>query len=85
MTLLRELRKFLPPHPRTGAPGGGVLNMSNGIQGVGRRAHVPSLMEMAGVAHTGADTLTEACLCDRFALLTRLKAHGLPPYLTFGC
>jgi D-alanine-D-alanine ligase len=78
MTLLRELRKFLPPHPRTGAPGGVVLNMSTGIQGVGRRVHVPSLLEMAGVAYTGADPLTEACLCDRFALLTRLQAHGVP-------
>ncbi len=78
MTLLRELRKFLPPHPRTGAPGGVVLNMSTGIQGVGRRVHVPSLLEMAGVAYTGADPLTQASLCDRFALLTRLKAYGLP-------
>lgn len=77
MTLLRELRKFLPPHPRTGAPGGVVLNMSTGIQGVGRRVHVPSLLEMAGVAYTGADPLTQAALCDRFALLTRLKAYGL--------
>lgn len=78
MTLLRELRKFLPPHPRTGAPGGVVLNMSTGIQGVGRRVHVPALLEMAGVAYTGPDPLTQACLCDRFALLTRLQAHGLP-------
>lgn len=78
MMLLRELRKFLPPHPRTGAPGGVVLNMSTGIQGVGRRAHLPALLEMAGVAYTGADPLTEACLCDRFALLTRLRAHELP-------
>ena len=78
MTLLRELRKFLPPHPRTGAPGGVVLNMSNGIQGIGRQVHVPSLLEMAGVAYTGADPLTQSCLCDRIALLSRLKALGLP-------
>lgn len=78
MSLLRELRKFLPPHPRTGAPGGVVLNMSTGIQGVGRRVHVPALLEMAGVAYTGPDPLTQACLCDRFALLTRLQAHGFP-------
>ena len=78
MTLLRELRKFLLPHPRTGAPGGVVLNMSTGIQGVGRRVHVPSLLEMAGVAYTGPDPLTQASLCDRFALLTRLQALGVP-------
>ena len=78
MTLLRELRKFLPPHPRTGAPGGVVLNMSNGIQGVGRQVHVPSLLEMAGVAYTGADPLTQSCLCDRIAFLSRLQAYGLP-------
>ncbi len=78
MTLLRELRKFLPPHPRTGAPGGVVLNMSNGIQGVGRHVHVPSLLEMAGVAYTGADPLTLSCLYDRIAFLSRLQAFGLP-------
>jgi D-alanine-D-alanine ligase len=78
MTLLRELRKFLPPHPRTGAPGGIVLNMSSGIQGVGRQVHVPSLLEMAGVAYTGADPLTQSSLCDRISFLSRLQAHGLP-------
>jgi D-alanine-D-alanine ligase len=78
MTLLRELRKFLPPHPRTGAPGGVVLNMSNGIQGVGRQVHVPSLLEMAGIAYTGADPLALSTLCDRSAFLSRLQAHGLP-------
>lgn len=78
MTLLRQLQKFLPPHPRTGAPGGVVLNMSSGIQGVGRQVHVPSLLELGGVAYTGADPLTQACLCDRFTFLTRLQAHGLP-------
>ena len=78
MTLLRELRKFLPPHPRTGAPGGVVLNMSNGIQGIGRQIHVPSLLEMAGVAYTGADPLTQSCLCDRIAFLSCLQAYGLP-------
>lgn len=78
MTLLRELRKFLPPHPRSGAPGGVVLNMCTGIQGIGRQVHLPSLLEMAGVAYTGADPLAQACLCDRFAFLTRLQAYGLP-------
>ena len=78
MTLLRELRKFLPPHPRTGAPGGVVLNMSNGVQGVGRMVHVPSFLEMAGVAYTGADPLALSYLCDRSALLSVLQANGLP-------
>ncbi len=78
MTLLRELRKFLPPHPRTGAPGGIVLNMSTGIQGVGRQVHVPSQLEMAGVAYTGADPLTQSSLFDRIAFLSRLEAYGLP-------
>lgn len=78
MTLLRELRKFLPPHPRTGAPGGVVLNMSTGIQGIGRQVHVPSLLEMGGVAYTGADPLTQSFLCDRIAVLSRLQSYGLP-------
>lgn len=77
MTLLRELRKFLPPHPRTNAPGGVVLNMSNGIQGVGRPVHVPSFLEMAGVAYTGAAPLALSYLCDRTAFLSVLNANGL--------
>ena len=57
LTLLHELQSFLAPHPRTGAPGGVVLNLSAGIQGRGRFGHVPAMLEMAGVAYSGPDPI----------------------------
>lgn len=77
MQLLRELSKFLAPHPRTGAPGGVVLNLSQGIQGRGRQSHVPAMLEMAGVAYTGPDPVGHALRSDRVLLLRQLQAAGL--------
>lgn len=77
MQLLRELGKFLAPHPRTGAPGGVVLNLSQGIQGKGRQCHVPAMLEMAGVAYTGPDPVGHALRSDRILLLRRLQDAGL--------
>jgi D-alanine-D-alanine ligase len=70
--LARELQEFLPADPRTGGPGGIVLNMATGVQGVGRFCHVPALLEMLGVAYTGPDPVTQARLSDRYALLSTL-------------
>jgi D-alanine-D-alanine ligase len=77
MTLLRELAKFLPPHPRTGAPGGVVLNLASGIQGRFRNSHVPAMLEMAGIAYTGPDPQAHARLEDRLELLWALQRNGL--------
>jgi D-alanine-D-alanine ligase len=77
MTLLRELAKFLPPHPRTGAPGGVVLNVASGIQGRFRNSHVPAMLEMAGIAYTGPDPQAHARLEDRLELLWALQRAGL--------
>jgi D-alanine-D-alanine ligase len=71
-TLARELQEFLPANPRTGGPGGIVLNVATGVQGVGRFCHVPALLEMLGVAYTGPDPVTQARLTDRYALLATL-------------
>jgi D-alanine-D-alanine ligase len=70
--LARELQEFLPANPRTGGPGGIVLNLATGVQGVGRFCHVPALLEMLGVAYTGPDPVTHARLSDRYALLSTL-------------
>ena len=78
MDLPRELWKFLPPNPRTGAPGGVVLNLASGIQGHGRFSHVPAMLELAGVAYTGPDPIGHARLQDRFALLSLLQQSGVP-------
>ena len=83
MTLLRELRKFLPPHPRTGRPGGVVLNLGAGIQGRGPSTHVPAMLEMAGIAYTGPDPVGHARLGDPYGLLLLLRQAGVP-VPTFG-
>ena len=70
--LARELQEFLPANPRTGGPGGIVLNLATGVQGVGRFCHIPALLEMLGVAYTGPDPVTHARLSDRYALLSSL-------------
>jgi len=77
MTLLRELKRFLPPDPRHGSPGGIVLNLATGVQGAGRFAQVPAMLELAGVAYTGPDPVAHARLSDRLALLTLLQHEGV--------
>ncbi|HEX6852725.1 MAG TPA: 7TM domain-containing protein [Candidatus Polarisedimenticolaceae bacterium] len=72
VTLLRELAAYLPPDPRRGSPGGIVLNLATGVQGRGRFAHVPAMLELAGVPYTGPDPLAQAQLTDRFVLMTLL-------------
>ncbi len=71
-TLLRALHEFVPPNPRTGAPGGLVLNLATGTQGVGRFCQVPALLELLGIAYTGPDPLAHARLIDRSTLLNTL-------------
>ncbi len=80
--LLRELRKFLQPHPRSGVPGGVALNLSSGIQGYGRHIHVPAMLEMAGVAYTGPDPIGYARFQDRFTMFSLLQQAGVsvPPF-----
>lgn len=75
--LLRELRNFLLPHPRSGVPGGVALNLSTGIQGYGRHLHVPAMLEMAGIAYTGPNPSVHARIQDRFTLFSLLQQAGV--------
>jgi D-alanine-D-alanine ligase len=75
---LRELREFVPPHPRTGEPGGLVLNLADGIQGVARPAHVPAMLEMAGVAYTGPTPWGHVLAVDQLASKELLRQAGVP-------
>lgn len=77
MTLLSKLREFLPPHPRTGEPGGLVLNLAPGIQGEAAAGHVPALLEMAGLAYVGAGPVGHALMQDRWLRSQALQATGL--------
>jgi D-alanine-D-alanine ligase-like ATP-grasp enzyme len=78
MTLLRELRKFLPPNPRTGAPGGVVFNLSEGIQGEDRHTHVPAMLEMGGIAYTGPTPAGHARIDDILMQRIALEHAGVP-------
>ena len=78
MTLLGELRQFMPSHPLTGQPGGIVFNLAHGIQGHGRYTHVPAMLEMAGVAYTGPTPLGHAAIFDRKVAKTLIQQAGVP-------
>jgi D-alanine-D-alanine ligase len=77
ISLLKELRKFIPPDPRTGQPGGIVLNLAHGIQGQARAVHVPAMLEMSGIAYTGANPLGQALILDRVAAKTLMQQAGV--------
>lgn len=76
-SLLRELREYIPPDPRTGLPGGIVLNLAGGIQGAGRFGHLPSLLEMSGLAYTGPDPVAHNRMLDRYVLMLLLRQAGV--------
>ena len=78
ISLLSELRDFIPAHPRTGKPGGIVFNLAHGIQGESRYAHVPAQLEMAGIPYTGASVLGCALASDRVAMQMALAQAGIP-------
>jgi len=78
VSLLRELRDFMPPHPRTGEPGGLVLNLAQGIQGDARFAHVPAMLEMAGVAYTGPGPAAHVLALDQVLVKEVLRRAGVP-------
>lgn len=77
MTLLSKLREFIPPHPRTGEPGGLVLNLASGIQGESAEGHVPAMLEMAGVAYAGATPVGHVLAGDRSLRAQVLTAAGV--------
>jgi D-alanine-D-alanine ligase len=77
MTLLGQLRDFMPAHPMSGLPGGLVVNLAHGIQGDVAAAHVPAMLEMSGLAYTGPTPLGQVCAEDRIVMRTLLRQAGL--------
>ncbi len=78
INLLRELRTFLAPNPRTGAPGGVAFNLSEGIQGDDRHTHVPAMLEMAGISYTGPTPSGHARIDDPTTQRLALENAGVP-------
>jgi D-alanine-D-alanine ligase len=76
-TLLRELNKFMPPDPKTGTAGGIVFNLASGVRGDARTAHVPALLEMAGIPFTGATAFGQALASDKVVARVLVREAGI--------
>ena len=73
---LQSLAGFVPAR-QDGQPGGVVFNMAQGIQGESRQAHVPAMLEMAGVPYTGAGPLGHALALDKVLVKRLLRDVGV--------
>lgn len=76
-TLLPALAAFLPVDGSTGRVHGMVLNLAAGIQGNQPAAHVPAMLEMAGVPYTGAGPEATMVAADLAAQRARLVEAGI--------
>lgn len=55
-----------------------VFNMSEGIRGASREAHVPCILELLGIPYTGSGPLTMAVSLDKPAAKRAFAADGVP-------
>jgi lysine 2,3-aminomutase len=76
--LISNLEQFMPPDSQTGQPGGIVLNMAYGIQGDSRYAHVPGMLEMAGIPYTGSSPVGHALSLDKVVTKILMREAGVP-------
>lgn len=76
IALPQALARFLPAQA-DGRPGGIVFNMAQGIQGESRQAHVPAMLEMAGIPYTGAGPLAHALVLDKVLVKRVLRDAGV--------
>ena len=76
--LLYKLKSFLPLIEQNKRPEGLVFNLAYGIQGNSRYAHIPSMLEMAGVPYTGSGPLTHAIALDKEMTKRILDQNGIP-------
>ena len=75
--LLAKLKDFMAPDPMTHQPGGIVLNLSQGIQGDASAAHVPAMLEMAGLPYTGPAQRGLIVTMDRVVTKVLLRVAGI--------
>lgn len=78
ISLLAELKRFVPASPIDGQPSGLVLNLAYGIQGESRYTHVPAMLELAGVPYTGSAPLGHAVALDKAVAKELMRAAGVP-------
>ncbi|MDX8443632.1 D-alanine--D-alanine ligase family protein [Mesorhizobium australafricanum] len=75
--LLATLERFMPPDLRH-IPSGIVFNYAGGIQGEARSAHLPAMLEMAGVPYTGSGPLGHGIANDKVIAKQIMRANGIP-------
>jgi D-alanine-D-alanine ligase len=77
-SMLRNLRRFLPRDPETGACDGIVLNLSHGGRGDAPTTQVPAVLEMSGFAYSGPTPLGHATMVDAVLARIVLQRAGVP-------
>jgi D-alanine-D-alanine ligase len=75
--LIKRLEEFMPKVLKGELPGL-VFNVSYGIQGQARYAHVPSILEMVGIPYVGSGPLAHSLALDKVVAKIIFKQHNLP-------
>lgn len=74
--LVDRLEHFMP-RVVAGERPGLVFNLSYGIQGQARYAHVPSILEMVGIPYVGSGPLAHSIALDKVITKMILVQHGI--------
>lgn len=75
--LIERLGEFMPKVIKGEIPGL-VFNVSYGIQGQARYAHVPSILEMVGIPYVGSGPLAHGLALDKVVAKIIFRQHDLP-------
>jgi D-alanine-D-alanine ligase len=75
--LIDRLEDFMPKVLKGELPGL-VFNISYGIQGQARYAHVPSILEMIGIPYVGSGPLAHGLALDKVVAKIIFRQHDLP-------
>lgn len=75
--LIDHLEEFMPRVLKGERPGL-VFNVSYGIQGQARYAHVPSILEMVGIPYVGSGPLAHGLALDKVVAKMIFQQHDLP-------
>ena len=71
------LEEFMPKVIKGEQPGL-VFNVSYGIQGQARYAHIPSILEMVGIPYVGSGPLAHGLALDKVVAKIIFRQHGIP-------
>ena len=75
--LIPKLEHFMPRVVKGERPGM-VFNVSYGLQGQARYAHVPGILEMVGIPYVGSGPLAHSLALDKVVTKMILQQHGVP-------